>query len=139
YVAKHGSTNSRWLTALYQGLLGRAPDSQGLNGWLSQLSAGSSRFLVAQGINTSVERETRILNQDYLGFLQRSPDAAGLSYWLGQFQFPQNATRTDVAVGIVGSDEFFERQGSDNTNFIIATYRDVLNRTRSQDEINSSI
>jgi hypothetical protein len=133
YILNHGTTNANWLTSLYHDLLGRAPDTNGLNGWLNALANGTTPSQVALAFSTGQERETIVITQDYLSFLQRVPEAGAVSYWLGQFQ--QGNNRADVASKIVGSDEFFILQGSDNTNFIIAAYQDTLLRNPTTAEI----
>jgi hypothetical protein len=133
YFLDHGNNNTDWLTGLYFDLLSRAPDSGGLNGWLNAMAGGTTPTQVALAFSFGQERQTIVITQDYLFFLQRAPEAGAISYWLGQLQ--QGDNRADVASKIVGSDEFFIRQGSDNTNFIIAAYQDVLQRTPTVSEI----
>ncbi|UWU20933.1 DUF4214 domain-containing protein [Rhizobium sp. CB3060] len=50
--------NTQFVTLLYQNALGRAPDSGGLNTWLSRLSSGMSRASVAQQFADSAEGQT---------------------------------------------------------------------------------
>ena len=43
YYLGHGGTSASWLTSLYQKILGRGPDPQGLAGWIARLQQGMSR------------------------------------------------------------------------------------------------
>lgn len=47
--------NTNYITALYKGILGRNPDSQGFYNWVSQLEKGRSRFSVFLGMVRSDE------------------------------------------------------------------------------------
>jgi hypothetical protein len=133
YIQNHGNDQVAWLDGLYQNLLGRAPDIDGVNHWLGNLAASESAAGVAFEISTSAEREINIINQDYALFLGRSPDADGINHWLGQFQ--QGWSRADVASDIAASDEFFANSGNDPAQFIANLYQDVLGRSPGQDEV----
>jgi hypothetical protein len=133
YQANHNNDPATWLTGLYNDILLRAPDAAGFNDWIGALASGATPYDVALGFSTSPEREMRDTAADYYAFLGHGPDAAGMAYWTSIER--QGGTRADVEAGIVGSDEFFADQGNDPTNFIIATYQSVLNRTPDSDEI----
>jgi hypothetical protein len=69
FLAKYGSlTNQQFVTELYANVLDRAPDAAGLNGWLTQLSAGTTREHVLVGFADSVEAATHAT----LGFTGQS-------------------------------------------------------------------
>ncbi|WP_336487772.1 DUF4214 domain-containing protein [Methylobacterium nigriterrae] len=97
--------------ALYDALLGRAPDPLGLEYWASVLGAGTSVKAVAQGFLASPEGQARagaldnatFVEQLYGTTLHRHSDAAGLSYWTGQLG--AGAARADVALGFTFSPE----------------------------------
>jgi Domain of unknown function (DUF4214) len=133
YILDHGNNATLWLSGLYNDLLGRTPDVAGLNSWLNALAAGATPFQVAAGFVTSVERETIVIRQDYAAFLGRAPDAAGLNHWLSVLQ--GGFSRSFVASGILASTEFFQRSGNTNSDFVIATFEDVLNRIPSASEL----
>jgi hypothetical protein len=107
FMTQGGGTNSGWVDALYQKLLGRPADAAGKAFWLAQLAAGESRAQVALGFTTSVEREQQRVTVDYETFLGRQPDAAGLEFWVSQFA--HGLTNEDVVAGFVGSDEYFNK------------------------------
>jgi hypothetical protein len=133
YILDHGNNAGTWLTGLYNDLLGRTPDVAGFNSWLGQLAAGATPFQVAAGFTTSVERETIVIREDYAALLGRAPDAAGLNTWLSALQ--NGSSRAFVASAIIGSNEFFQRNGNTNVNFVVAAFVDVLGRTPSSAEL----
>src|SRR5207253_6456122 len=50
YFNLHGGTNDGFVNALYQDVLGRAPEPNGQAYWLQQLASGKSRTDVALGV-----------------------------------------------------------------------------------------
>lgn len=67
-------SNPEFVTELYQTLLGRAPDDQGLADWVSRLRAGVSRAEVVAGVAGSIEFTT-ILAPDLKAWMQaHGPD-----------------------------------------------------------------
>ncbi|AWN41758.1 Ig-like domain-containing protein [Methylobacterium durans] len=97
--------------ALYSGLLGRAPDTLGLEYWADQIAKGASPRDLGQLLLSSPEGQARagalgnrdFVQQLYQATLHRQADSAGLDYWAGQLD--RGATRIDVALGFVFSDE----------------------------------
>src|SRR5438270_10247726 len=130
YVFDHGNTQTGWITGMYQDLLGRNPDANGLNNWLNALANGSSTFAVAAGIVTSQERDVSLIRSDYALYLGRAPRTDEVVSWLTQFQ--AGANRVQVAAGIIASDEVFALAGKNPSTFITHTYQDVFLRTPSQ-------
>ncbi|MCB1332914.1 MAG: DUF4214 domain-containing protein [Roseivivax sp.] len=56
FTATYGSLDDNgFVTLLYNNVLGRAPDSAGLAGWVNQLASGTSREQVVQGFAQSQE------------------------------------------------------------------------------------
>jgi hypothetical protein len=135
YFKNHGSNSTQWVTGLYNDLLGRGADTAGLNAWVNDLAAGSSRIQVALDFTTGAEREGIIITNDYVNFLRRSPEPGAVNVWLAFLA--QGHNRNDVAINILGSTEFFNLRGGDSSNFIIGVYQDILNRTPSTTEIGS--
>ncbi|AWN39903.1 DUF4214 domain-containing protein [Methylobacterium durans] len=97
--------------ALYSGLLGRAPDTLGLEYWADQLEHGASARTLGDLLLSSQEGQARagalgnsdFVQQLYQSTLGRPADADGLNYWTGQLN--GGAARVDVASGFVFSDE----------------------------------
>jgi hypothetical protein len=71
-----------YVTAVYQNLLGRAPDSSGLNFWVGQIqNNGLTNQQVATAIWRSVEHRQDEVMSYYNNFLHRPADAGGLAFW----------------------------------------------------------
>jgi RHS repeat-associated protein len=100
-----GGTDKAWVDAMYQNLLGRAPDPGGENYWIGQLAAGAGRGAVAYGFAASLERETTRVQEDYQKYLGRKGSDADVSFWVNLFK--QSVTNEDVITGFVASAEYF--------------------------------
>jgi phosphatidylinositol-3-phosphatase len=108
------SPDAAWVNAVYQLLLGRAPDQTGSSYWNGQLAsleasgqtAVQARTQVAVRIAESQENNSDLINADYFHYLGRTADQGGLQYWLGQFA--NGATNEDVIAGFTGSAEYYK-------------------------------
>lgn len=75
FVSAHGTqTDQQFVTALYQGVLGRPPEAAGLALWTGQLDLGLSRGDLAVAIADSDEAKTHLASATAEIYL---PDAAG--------------------------------------------------------------
>ena len=78
------------LDHLYEDVLGRDPDVQGLTYWVEQMSQGATLQDVAQAISQSAEfkqlygspSDEQLVEEMYEAILDRAPDREGLSYWV---------------------------------------------------------
>jgi Domain of unknown function (DUF4214)/Bacterial Ig-like domain len=103
-------TNEAFVTRLYEGLLGRAPEANGLSSWDTLLRT-CSKAAIAQAILGSAEYQTTHTEKDdtqfvielYQKMLGRSAEPAGLSGWT--HVLAAGMSRGDVAAGIVDSPE----------------------------------
>lgn len=120
------SGNAAFICALYEDILGRAPDSAGLSSWLSALSSGVSRSQVAYGVIDSSESGTDFLNYIYENCLGRPVDPGGLSTWISAFE--AGASVEQVEAGILSSPEFYSDSGSTNSGFVNGVYECLLAR-----------
>jgi hypothetical protein len=100
-----GSTTNGFISAVYEDLLGRSPDSAGLANWSSALAGGTSQSQVAYGIASSNEYRTDLVQGYYEHFLNRAADSAGVSSWVAAMG--SGWTDEQVISGIVGSAEFY--------------------------------
>ena len=107
FFTKAGGTNTDWVDAVFQLLLGRPPDQGGQTFWDAQLAAGVSRSQAALGIANSQENNTNLINADYFHYLGRAADPGGLDFWLAQFAAGQ--TNEDVIAGFTGSAEYYKK------------------------------
>jgi len=79
------STPTQFITALYQEVLGRAPDASGLSTYVSQMTTGNvASSDIVWSFIMSTERHMNLVSSYYTSFLNRPADAAGLQYWVGQ-------------------------------------------------------
>ncbi len=96
-----------FVNALYQGALGRSAEQEGLDGWVAQLTAGSSRADVANQVFGSSEAATHtnasFIDSLYQNALGRTADDVGKAGWVAALD--HGATQAEVAIGIVGSPE----------------------------------
>jgi hypothetical protein len=114
FTATYGSlNNTQFVTLLYNNVLGRAPDSAGLNGWVSLLNSGYTRGQVLLGFSDSAEYQAAQANEVfvtmmYAGMLRRTPEPAGFNGWVA-FLAAGTYTRTQVINGFFLSAEYHDR------------------------------
>lgn len=77
--------NTNFITALYDKVLGRDPDPDGLAYWVNQLNTNSySRAAVVNQFLVTSNQE--FIGSLYLTYLGRDPDPTGLAYWTNLLQ-----------------------------------------------------
>ncbi|HJT33913.1 MAG TPA: DUF4214 domain-containing protein [Pirellulales bacterium] len=123
------------VTQAYQSILGRAPDSAGLNYWTAALGRGVSDEQLAATMIASDEffhaagSDNRAwVDAMYLKLLGRTADSDGEAFWLNAMNHGQS--RLQVALAIATSPE---HEGS----IVSADYAQLLHRTGSPAEINA--
>jgi hypothetical protein len=110
FLAIYGSTtNTQFVTLVYQNVLGRAPDTTGLNYWLGQLNGGVSRASMLQAFLNGAEFQTLDNNRllaimGYLGFLRRTPDSPGRVFWTNQLNL--GVSPLQLVTSFITSPEF---------------------------------
>jgi hypothetical protein len=123
----YANPNQGFVALVYQDLLGRAPEADGLAFWSGLLDKGATRQAVVLGIANSQEYRTDVVQELYQRYLKRDADLPGLTFWVGVLG--SGATVEQVATGICGSSEYFQRfGGGSNDGFVGALYQDVLQR-----------
>ncbi len=133
YIFDHGNTVSGWLTGIYNDILGRNPDSGGLQFWMNAAASGAGTFSISFAISTSLERQAAVISQDYQNFLGRAPDSGGLSFWLNDLA--QGGNRETVAIGILSSQEYINNHNANPDTIVIGFFENVLGRSPSQSEL----
>ena len=118
------SANEAFVKGLYQSTLLRAPDTAGLNGWLTLLNGGTSRSTVANGFVNSTENRRNQVTFFYRYFLSREPDTAGLNGWVSQLQ--SGTDEGTVMTGFILSNEFSGL--NTNSQFVNLMYYALLSR-----------
>lgn len=106
YVAAAGSTDA-WLTQIYDALLHRRPDAQGLAYWRQRLAEGTTPIEVTTGFYNSIESRSDRVTRLYHRVLGRGPDAEGLAFWAERLL----VTDDDIALArnLAISGEFYDR------------------------------
>jgi hypothetical protein len=85
YFEAVGSTNRKYVNALYVDILGRTADKGGSDHWTGLLNRGElTRSQVAASFYASIESRLDRVTEQYLLVLGRHPDKAGREYWADQ-------------------------------------------------------
>ena len=133
FQAKYGAlNNTQFVTLLYNNVLDREPDAQGLANWVNALNAGASRESVVNGFSESQEFQintefdthafaTVSLNgldfgqvfRVYQAALDRAPDPGGFENWTNARM--AGTSLADVTSGFVNSVEFQQTYGPSTT------------------------
>jgi hypothetical protein len=143
------TTNSRFVTDLYNTFLNRAPDASGLGYWTGQLSAGLPRNIAMYGFlfatefndfmttlfgNTSSRAEVYAVVDYYRGILNRLPDDVGFVSWRTQFRTAQCAGAGPIYAAVdsistlfIYSGEYLARNRT-NTEYVSDLYYAFLRR-----------
>ncbi|RYV51367.1 SpoIID/LytB domain-containing protein [Pengzhenrongella frigida] len=119
--------------ALYQDVLGRAPDAAGLAGWTNQLLVTGNPQVVTNGIVYSPERIATLIAAEYRGALHREPEAGGLQNW--RLYLERGAGVSDLQVGVYSSQESLNvLGGGDTRTWVGGMYAAILGRPASDSE-----
>lgn len=120
--------------AMYQDLLDRTPDANGLADWSFTLANGGTAVDVTTAITRSEEYNRRKIAEAYRTVLGRSTDEPGVLSWLAAIG--AGTVRIDeIANHLVASEEFYLRSGGDDAGLVQAMYTSLLGREGSAEEI----
>jgi hypothetical protein len=100
-----GGTNSGFITALYEDLLNRPPDTFGMSAFLGVLNAGASRQAIAAAILSSDEYHQDLIKSIYHQYLRRAADSFGLNAFTQAMH--NGLTEEALLTIILGSQEYF--------------------------------
>ncbi|HVC96995.1 MAG TPA: DUF4214 domain-containing protein [Pirellulales bacterium] len=126
-VAAVGTPHQHYVMAVYEDVLGRAPDPGGLSHWTEQLDSGALSSSVAAAIAHSDEYYANVvITPAYLRLLGRAADAAGVEYWTTQMDAGE--TDQELEADLVSSPEFYAKAGGTNAAWIDAVYKLLLGR-----------
>jgi hypothetical protein len=118
FLILNDNTPLTWLTSVFQEVLGRPPDSLGLNHFLGLLGSGTSFETVSQAIVNSAEAHARQVTSMFVQTLNRTPDLAGLNFWVNRLNL--GLSPGDVAALIAASPEFLARAGGLDVTTVVA-------------------
>ncbi len=127
FTGNADSANARFVVAGYEQLLGRSPDTAGLDFHVSRLAAGGdrSREAFTYAMLFSIEGSRQEVNRAYAGLLGRPSDASGESYWTDHLQ---GHGVLDLRVLLMASDEYWRGSGDSDADWLEALYQDTLGR-----------
>jgi hypothetical protein len=91
------------------------------------LAQGGTHVHVVQGIESSLEYRTTVLQALYLKLLRRQADLSGLNVFINFLSNGGTAGQAEAI--IIGSPEYYQLHSSTNTGFLTGLYQDVLNRS----------
>nr|WP_243480117.1 DUF4214 domain-containing protein [Orrella daihaiensis] len=111
-LVKTDGTDITEIDHLYEEVLGRHPDIEGLTYWVNQMNQGATLQDVAQALAESTEfkqlygtpSEEQLVEELYEAILNRSPDAEGLAYWT-EALVVHGATEGELIVSLLTSAE----------------------------------
>ncbi|WP_235495122.1 DUF4214 domain-containing protein [Geodermatophilus sp. Leaf369] len=128
--------NESFVRALYQDMMVRTPDPNGLGDWTSKLTGGGwSTRGVASAFSNSTEFRMLTITQAYQQVFNRAPDPGGMNTWLQYLA--SGAVRIDtLRPTLMASQEFYLRGGSSDSAFVNNIYQAALNRGADTWEIN---
>jgi hypothetical protein len=125
---------ARLIIGYFQQFLARTPAPAEVYSWASAIDGGAlTPAAAAMAIEKSLEGDTYQGTQLWQRYLHRSPDLAGLQGLVNYMQ--AGASINDVAMQLLGSDEYFARVGGSDFAFVSSLYQNVLNRNASPAEI----
>jgi hypothetical protein len=108
FQMRAGSSNSGFLTAMYQDLFNRAPDANALSNFTQALASGAAtRTQVAAVVLASPEYQHTVIQSDFQLLLHRPADNTGLAFYTNSFA--GGARDEDVLNSIFTSPEFLNQ------------------------------
>ncbi|CAN5912163.1 hypothetical protein BH23PLA1_BH23PLA1_32990 [soil metagenome] len=126
-VAAHGNYASvsgiaAYIRSLYRDVLGRDAAIEETSFWLREFfdqRATLDEFVLS--IINSAEGRAVYIQEQFQQFLGRAASPSEVASLLGY------ARREDVKIFLTGTQEYFNRNGANNTAFVQAVFRDLLN------------
>jgi hypothetical protein len=105
FYHQSGGTNSGWLTQVYERLLNRPEDDQGMAYWNSVLSQNSNNLgPVALSFEHSNENFQNVVTGFYQQYLQRKPTNTELAAAVNTLA--SGGSQRDIEIGIINSNEY---------------------------------
>lgn len=120
--------------ALYEDLLGRAPDASGLSTWTRELLAGRGQSALVEMLTNSEEYRLLRIRQGYQETLGRAPEPGGVATWMAAIR-AGTATVDDVTRRFLASEEFRQKSGGTDAGYVRRMYLSVLGREATAAEV----
>lgn len=116
-----------YVESLYVDLLGRSIDPSGYASFKIPFERGAvTREAIAFGLVTSAEFHAKFVREMYPRLLGRPADAAGLAGWTDALN--RGASTDQVEAQIMGTSEYFAKQGNTTDGFLDAIFNQTLGR-----------
>jgi hypothetical protein len=106
YYTRSGSSDERWVRALYRDALGREPDTGSMLSLVAFMHFGGDRATLARNVLTSPEHRSRAVGMLFQKFLGRPPSAAELAWFVSATPWQSEAF---VTAQLIASDEYVRR------------------------------
>lgn len=139
--------NNKYVTIMYTAILGRTPDSVGLQYWVNKLNNKQiTRSDVVNSFVQSLEFKSRIvvpitiyingdlgkfIERHYNYLLKRKPDEDGLKYWINHLK-SKKITPAQFILRVINSSEF------QNNKYLIDEYIKIMYRAMYDREADTS-
>ena len=104
FQTRAGQSNAGFVSAVYEDIFIRDPDSTGRASFSDQLSQGASRTQVDTQMLASGEYRQNVAEGYYEQYLFRTGETAGLQFWVSHLQ--QGDTDEQVLAGFPGEPEY---------------------------------
>jgi hypothetical protein len=106
------STNSAYVTGVYQDLLNRKPTSSEKSNWNSKLTNGSATpAQLVQSLMASHERHLQLVDGFYQEYFNRKADKGGETFWTGELD-KSARTQENVEIELLSSVEYYNLRHS---------------------------
>lgn len=106
FFASSGGTVESFVRRLYDEILEREAEAEGLAYWIGELDRSPDRSVITSSFYASIESRRRRVGELYRHFLDRDPDADGLAYWAEQLLLGDDLL---LATFLTGSQEYLDR------------------------------
>src|SRR5438105_3853187 len=117
---------ARFITGLYYDLLYRVPPPADVAAWVNPLNAGLTPTDIASRFTASPESQSNFVLDNYNNYLHRSAAGSDISGWVNAMQ--AGLSEEAVSASFLSSDEYYLKQGGNNTGWLTGLYQDLLGR-----------
>lgn len=127
----------KYISALNEDVLGRAPTQSALQGWVDQLCSGATLRTAASCLLHSEEHRQKQVRGFYEKILRRTPNEEGLSFWTGLLT--SGKSQEEILAAMLSSAEYFKQNGGTDDRYVRALFQDLLGRRSGEIEADAWI
>jgi hypothetical protein len=120
------TANQRYVTTVYEDLLGQAPDREGLAYWSGLLDLGDSRAAVLGLFDHGIWYFSPLIESAYQKYLGRTPDSGGQVFWTQQMI--NGVTDEQLDASLIASTEYYQHASGSDKGWVDALYQELLGR-----------